>query len=93
MSNLRYWIGFNIVSGIGPARLKKLLDHFGEAVGEPITRDMTLDEMATRIGSTREMVCRHLYRLSDQGAIHINRTEFKITNRGMLEKIGGKTDG
>ncbi len=70
-----------------------LLEHFGEAVSEPMTRDMTLDEMAARIGSTREMVCRHLYRLSDQGAIHINRTEFKITNRGMLEKMGGKADG
>lgn len=27
----KYWIGFNIVPGIGPARLKKLLDHFGSA--------------------------------------------------------------
>jgi CRP/FNR family transcriptional regulator len=68
-----------------------LLDHFGEAVSEPMTRDMTLDEMAARIGSTREMVCRQLYRLSDQGVIHINRTEFKITNPRMLEQIGGKT--
>ena len=30
MSELEYWIGFNIVSGIGPARLKALLDHFGD---------------------------------------------------------------
>lgn len=27
----RYWVGFNIVPGIGPARLKKLLDYFGSA--------------------------------------------------------------
>jgi DNA processing protein len=26
---LKYWIGFNIVSGIGPAKLRALLDHFG----------------------------------------------------------------
>jgi DNA processing protein len=29
MSDLRYWIGFNIVPGIGPMRLRALLDHFG----------------------------------------------------------------
>ncbi|TET49253.1 MAG: DNA-protecting protein DprA [Anaerolineales bacterium] len=30
MDNLRYWVGFNIVRGIGPARLRALLDHFGD---------------------------------------------------------------
>ncbi len=30
MTEVEYWIGFNIVSGIGPARLKTLLEHFGE---------------------------------------------------------------
>ena len=29
MSDLRYWVGFNIVHGIGPTRLRALLDHFG----------------------------------------------------------------
>jgi DNA processing protein len=31
MGEVKYWVGFNIVPGIGPARLKKLLDHFGDA--------------------------------------------------------------
>lgn len=31
MDQLRYWIGFNLVRGIGPARLRRLLDHFGDA--------------------------------------------------------------
>lgn len=26
---LRYWVGFNLVKGIGPIRLKALVDHFG----------------------------------------------------------------
>ncbi len=30
MTDVRYWIGLNIVPGIGPARLKALLDYFGE---------------------------------------------------------------
>lgn len=29
MSERQYWVGFNIVSGIGPARVKLLLKHFG----------------------------------------------------------------
>ena len=28
--DLRYWIGFNLVKGIGPARVRRLLDHFGD---------------------------------------------------------------
>jgi DNA processing protein len=30
MTDVKYWVGFNIVPGIGPARLGKLLDHFGD---------------------------------------------------------------
>lgn len=29
-SDERYWVGFNIVRGIGPARLRALLDYFGD---------------------------------------------------------------
>ena len=29
MQDPRYWVGFNIVRGIGPIRLQALLDHFG----------------------------------------------------------------
>lgn len=29
MENRLYWIGFNLVKGIGPVRLQALLDHFG----------------------------------------------------------------
>jgi len=30
MSDLRYWLGFNLVHGIGPARVRRLLEHFGD---------------------------------------------------------------
>src|SRR5690242_5387447 len=26
----RYWIGFNLVKGIGPVKIRRLLDHFGD---------------------------------------------------------------
>ncbi len=48
-------------------------------------RHLTLDEMATRVGTTREMVCRILYRFAEEGAIRINRTEFIFTDRSLLE--------
>jgi CRP-like cAMP-binding protein len=67
-----------------------LLEAYGDNVGDFVSRDMTLDEMAAKIGSTREMVCRHLYHFADQGAIQINRTEFKITDQALLENLAGK---
>lgn len=29
MSDLKYWVGFNLVKGIGPAKVQALLDYFG----------------------------------------------------------------
>ena len=70
-----------------------LLDQFAGQAGDVVTRDLTLDDMAARIGSTREMVCRHLYHFADEGAIQINRTEFKIKDQTILEKIAGSGKG
>ena len=67
-----------------------LLEQFDDQPGDTMTRDLTLDDMAARIGSTREMVCRHLYHFADKGAIQINRTEFKITDQGLLQHFASK---
>ncbi|MCD6424953.1 MAG: Crp/Fnr family transcriptional regulator [Anaerolineales bacterium] len=67
-----------------------LLSQFEDQSGDILSRDLTLDDMAARIGSTREMVCRHLYNFADKGAIQINRTEFKITNQGLLQHFAEK---
>lgn len=67
-----------------------LLEQFEDQTGDVLSRDMTLDDMAARIGSTREMVCRHLYQFADRGAIQINRTEFKVTDQDMLQNFAGK---
>jgi CRP-like cAMP-binding protein len=63
-----------------------LLDISGDSEKELLARELTLDEMAARIGTTREMVCRYLYRFAEKGAIDINRTEFKIKDRWLLEE-------
>ena len=30
MRDVRYWIGFNRVTGVGPAKVRALIDHFGD---------------------------------------------------------------
>lgn len=75
-------------------RLAKLLvETGGSDPDRPINRSLTLDEMAARIGSTREMVCRFLHRFADDGIIDITRTEFRITNPGRLQQISQNTRG
>jgi len=49
--DLRYWLGFNLVRGIGPVRLRALIDHFGDVraawhAPEPALRDLNLDRRA-----------------------------------------------
>lgn len=68
-----------------------LLQHYGDAEGSYVSRDLTLDEMAARIGSTREMVCKILYRFAANGTVEMRRTEFMISDRKKLSEIGRKT--
>ena len=71
-----------------PGRLANLLLERYSGSGEtPVARDLTLDQMAAHIGSTREMVCRALYKFADDGAIKINRTEFIISDETQLGAI------
>ena len=30
MHDVRYWVGFNRVYGVGPAKVRALIDHFGD---------------------------------------------------------------
>lgn len=77
-------LAFHPVAG----RLAKfLVDQYGKSGEERIKRELTLDEMAAHIGSTREMVCRILQRFSTQGIIEITRTEFTFTNWEHLAQI------
>jgi len=75
-------LAFQPVAG----RLAQLLaKQYGDRDEDSIERNLTLDEMAAHIGSTREMVCRILHRLSEEQIIDITRTEFRITDKGKME--------
>ena len=83
-SELVEGLAFHPVAG----RLARLLlEHFSQAGDSPISRYLTLDEMAARIGSTREMVCRALYSFSDKKLIEVTRTEFVLTDRAGLSQL------
>lgn len=64
-----------------------LLEDFKSAGDAAITRHLTLDEMAARIGTTREMVCRVLYRFADKKLIDVTRTEFVLTDKEGLARV------
>lgn len=76
-------------------RLAKLLMETVRASSQEdtITRSLTLEEMAARIGSTREMVCRFLHRFADDGLIDITRTEFRVTDAKRLGQLAGLSKG
>jgi len=75
-------LAFQPVAG----RLAQMLSkYYGHRKEDAIERNLTLDEMAARIGSTREMVCRILHRFAEEQIIDITRTEFRITDKGKLE--------
>ncbi len=83
-------LAFQPVAG----RLAKLLIDFpGQGASGPVARSLTLDDMAARVGSTREMVCRLLQRFADEELIKITRTEFEITNRDRLTEMMQKVRG
>jgi CRP/FNR family transcriptional regulator len=83
-------LAFHPIAG----RLARLLiEAIGEDPQKPIPRNLTLDEMAARIGTTREVVCRFLHRFSDQGLIEITRTEFSVTDQKGLNDLAGHFKG
>lgn len=70
-----------------------LIDYPGQAASGPVARSLTLDDMAARIGTTREVVCRFLQRFADDELIKITRTEFEIMDRERLVSIARKVRG
>ncbi len=66
---------------------KLLLETMPKDASGPTTRSLTLDEMAARIGSTREMVCRFLHKFADDGLIDITRTEFRLADPQALAQL------
>jgi len=75
MSNKRYWVGFNLVKGIGAVRLQALRQHFGDlaiawqAPGDALRAAGLGPKLIERLGQVREDVDldQYLDRISAQG--------------------------
>jgi CRP/FNR family transcriptional regulator len=78
---------------VGGRLARLLLDQSERTEPGALPRDLTLDEMAARIGTTREVVSRFLHRFADNGIINITRTEFSITDHQKLENLAQKVKG
>ena len=84
-----YGFAFHPVAG----RLARLLlTHYEPMDGKPAPRDLTLDQMADTVGTTRELVSRTLHRFADEGLIRVNRVEFAFLDREKLESLAGGID-
>lgn len=87
MRNVRevvYGFAFHPVAG----RLARLLlTHYNPIDGQLTPRNLTLDQMADMVGTTRELVSRTLHRFADEGLIHVNRVEFAFLDRERLESF------
>ncbi len=79
-----YGFAFHPVAG----RLANLLlRHYNPEEGQAAPRDLTLDEMAHTVGSTRELVSKTLHQFASEGMIKISRVEITFTDRKKLEKL------
>lgn len=82
--NVVYGFAFQPVSG----RLARLLlDFYQPADGMSAERDLTLEQMANSIGTTKELVSRTLHRFADEGMIEINRMQFVFMDKEGLEVL------
>lgn len=64
-----------------------LLDHYQPQKGQPAARNLTLDEMADTVGTTRELISRTLHRFANNDMIQINRVEFVFKDPERLREI------
>ena len=79
-----YGFAFHPVAG----RLANLLlTHYKDIEGQAAPRDLTLDEMAHTVGTTRELVSKTLHQFAGEGMIEISRVEITFTDRGKLEEL------
>ncbi len=64
-----------------------LVKQYQETADTHVSRNLTLEEMATMIGTTPVMVCKILSRFAGDGIIKVSRTEFEIIEYNKLEKM------
>jgi CRP/FNR family transcriptional regulator len=78
-----YGLAFHPVAG----RVAKLLLQESRQDSKIVERDWSLDELATMVASTPEVVCRVLHQFADEGLLGITRTRITLHDREGLERV------
>jgi len=79
-----YNLAFNPVAG----RLARLVvEKFANAESPTVQRDLTLEEMASMVATSPEVICRILYQFQNEGMLSVNRATITLHNREELEKL------
>lgn len=79
-----YNLAFNPVS----SRLAKLIvDKFASSDNPTMQRDLTLEDMASMVASSPEVICRILYQFQAEGYLQVNRANITLHNLAALEKL------
>lgn len=69
-------------------RLARLLvKQYEDVSNTHISRSLTLDDMATMIGTTPVMVCKIISQFASKNLLKVSRTEFQLIDRSRLEEI------
>lgn len=69
------------------SRLAKLLLEQVPASENSAQRDLTLDQIASRVASSPEVVCRTLYQLQRGGLLQVTRASITLHDRAALERL------
>lgn len=64
-----------------------ILDNLESSGQNSFTRDMTLEEIATVLATSAEVVCRLLYQFQTDGILKITRTQISLEDQRALEKL------
>jgi len=64
-----------------------ILDNLESSGQDSFTRDMTLEEIATVLATSSEVVCRLLYQFQTDGILKITRTQISLEDQLALEKL------
>lgn len=79
-----YNLAFNPVA----SRLAKLiLDKYEDMGNATMQRDLTLEDMASMVASSPEVVCRVMYQFQDEGYLTVNRATITLNDKDNLEKM------
>lgn len=78
-------LAFQPVTG----RLAKLILEQVPASENSAQRDLTLDQIASRVATSPEVVCRTLYQLQKGGLLQVTRASITLYDRAALERLVG----